>query len=225
MRAPPGDEIYREGDIAFFEVNGSSQETYCENLSYISRMFLDHKNLQISIAVFFFYVLCEVREDGYHLVGYFSKEKVRSQSDNNLSCILVMPFAQRAGYGKMLIEMSYCLSMIEERPGGPEKPLSDLGHKAYAKFWTRRVVDVLLDLDESQEEITLQRIRDSTGMLEVDINYILEHQKILRDGQLNCDPDFLKDIRKAAGSDGRRIEIDRIRWVPYNALVSEEAKE
>lgn len=93
VRSPPGDEIYREGDIAFFEVNGSTEETYCENLSYISRMYLDHKNLQISIQVFFFYVLCEVKEDGFHLVGYFSKEKVRGASDNNLSCILVMPFA------------------------------------------------------------------------------------------------------------------------------------
>jgi len=24
MRHPPGDEIYRDGDISFFEVNGSS---------------------------------------------------------------------------------------------------------------------------------------------------------------------------------------------------------
>ena len=99
MRAPPGDEIYRSSpeepgcQIAFFEINGSSQETYCENLSFVSRMFLDHKNLQISIAVFFFYILCEVRDDGFHIVGYFSKEKVRIQSENNLSCILVMPFA------------------------------------------------------------------------------------------------------------------------------------
>ena len=122
--------------------------------------------------------------------------------------------------------MSYALSMIEERPGGPEKPLSDLGHMAYAKFWTRRVVDVLLSLDASETEITLQRIRDMTGMLEVDIAYILEHQEILREnGCLNCDQEFLMGIRKAAGADGRRIDSNRIRWVPYNMLKNDEAKE
>ena len=137
-----------------------------------------------------------------------------------------MPFAQRGGFGKILMDMSYALGMIEERPGGPEKPLSDLGHKAYAKFWTRRVVDVLLKLDPTEEDITLQRIQDSTGMLEVDIKYILEHQKILREnGCLNCDPEFLMGIRKAAGADGRRIDINKIRWVPYNAAATEEAKE
>ena len=142
IRHPPGDEIYRDKDISFFEVDGSIQRVYCENLSYISRMFLDHKNLYNSIEAFLFYILCEVREDGFHFVGYFSKEKVQEENQNtrNLSCIMVMPFCQRSGYGKLLIEMSYALSMIEGKPGSPERPLSDLGHRTYVSFWTRRVV-------------------------------------------------------------------------------------
>lgn len=112
-------------------------------------MFLDHKNLYNSIEAFLFYILCEVKEDGYHFVGYFSKEKVRdANASNNLSCIMVMPFCQRSGYGKILIEMSYALSMIEEKPGGPERPLSDLGHRTYVSFWTRRVVKVLMELND-----------------------------------------------------------------------------
>ena len=71
--------------------------------------------------------------------------------------------------------MSYALSMIEDKPGGPERPLSDLGHRIYANFWTRRVVKILLDLNEKTEEITVTRIRELTGMLENDINYILEN--------------------------------------------------
>lgn len=102
-------------------------------------MFLDHKNVYNTIEGFLFYILCEVKEDGYHFVGYFSKEK-NFTSPNNLSCILVMPFCQRGGYGKLLIEMSYALSMIEDKPGGPERPLSDLGHRTYVSFWTRRIV-------------------------------------------------------------------------------------
>jgi len=79
VRCPPGDEIYRDKkggrEIAFFEVDGAAQRVYCENLSYISRMYLDHKNIGFSIEPFLFYCLCEVKEDGFHFVGYFSKEK------------------------------------------------------------------------------------------------------------------------------------------------------
>ena len=46
--------------------------------------------------------------------------------------------------------MSYALSIIERKPGGPERPLSDLGHITYVKFWTRKVVNYLLGLEESQ---------------------------------------------------------------------------
>ena len=123
-------------------------------------MFLDHKNIMSSIEAFFFYCLCEVKEDGFHFVGYFSKDKIRIQNipSNNLSCNLVMPFCQRSGYGKILIEMSYALSMIEEKPGGPERPLSDLGHRTYVSFWTRRVVKVLLALEKNCEEISVSII-------------------------------------------------------------------
>jgi len=71
--------------------------------------------------------------------------------------------------------MSYALSMIEDKPGGPERPLSDLGHRTYVSFWTRRVVNILLELDKNSDEISVAIIRDKTGMTELDIHYILEH--------------------------------------------------
>lgn len=109
----------------------------------ISKLFLDHKTLQYDIDPFFFYVLCEHDAAGYHLVGYFSKEK--HNNENNLSCILVMPFCQRKGYGKFLIEFSYELSIKEGRSGSPEKPLSDLGHRTYVSWWTQRLLRELID--------------------------------------------------------------------------------
>ena len=75
--------------------------------------------------------------------------------------------------------MSYALSMIENKPGGPERPLSDLGHRTYVNFWTRRVIKVLLELEASMEEISFKQLVRRTGMTESDIRYILEHQKIL----------------------------------------------
>jgi len=42
---------------------------------------------------------------GFHIVGYFSKEK-ESTEDYNVACILTLPPYQRKGYGKLLIEFS-----------------------------------------------------------------------------------------------------------------------
>jgi histone acetyltransferase HTATIP len=38
---PPGNEIYRDDDISFFELDGKKQLTWCRNLSLISKCFLD----------------------------------------------------------------------------------------------------------------------------------------------------------------------------------------
>ena len=74
-RCPPGDEIYRDDSVAMFELDGKNQQIYCENLCLISKLFLDHKTLYYDIDPFHFYILVEHDTSGYHLVGYFSKEK------------------------------------------------------------------------------------------------------------------------------------------------------
>eukprot|EP00976_Prorocentrum_cordatum_P076444 1182307-Prorocentrum_minimum.AAC.2 len=43
LRHPPGDEIYRSGNMAFFEVDGKKEKIYCQNLCYLAKLFLDHK--------------------------------------------------------------------------------------------------------------------------------------------------------------------------------------
>lgn len=143
VRHPPGDEVYRDEAVSFFEIDAKSQQAYCENLCLISKLFLDHKTLYYDIDPFYFYVLCEHDRDGYHMVGYFSREK--GNTENNLSCILVMPFCQGGGYGKFIVEFSYELSLKEGRSGSPEKPLSDLGHRLYVSWWTQRILNLLLD--------------------------------------------------------------------------------
>ena len=88
MRHPPGNEIYRDDKISMFEVDGKTESIYCENLSYLSKLFLDHKTLQWDVEPFLFYILTEYDKYGYHFVGYFSKEK-ESREGWNLSCLFI----------------------------------------------------------------------------------------------------------------------------------------
>ncbi|XP_029655757.1 histone acetyltransferase esa1-like [Octopus sinensis] len=142
MTFPPGNEIYRHGNIAVFEVDGNNDKIYCQNLCLLSRLFLLHKTLYYDVEPFMFYVMilrpqsASVEGD---FVGYFSKEK-NSGHNYNLSCIMVLPVFQRRGFGRFLIELSYALSRREGKTGSPEKPLTEHGRAAYMAYWKSSVI-------------------------------------------------------------------------------------
>lgn len=105
LRHPPGNEIYRKDSISFFEIDGRKNKFYAQNLCLLAKLFLDHKTLYYDTDPFLFYVMAVFDERGYHIVGYFSKEK-ESTEDYNVACILTLPQYQRKGYGTLLIEFS-----------------------------------------------------------------------------------------------------------------------
>lgn len=111
LRHPPGNEIYRNGSISFFEIDGRKNKVYAQNLCLLAKLFLDHKTLYYDTDPFLFYVMTVLDERGFHIVGYFSKEK-ESNDDYNVACILTMPPYQRKGYGKLLIEFSKYLLVV-----------------------------------------------------------------------------------------------------------------
>lgn len=200
-RLPPGDEIYRRGDISVFEINGRTGRLYCQNLCLLAKMFLDHKTLYYDVDPFLFYILIEWRRPSkansshsvYSFVGYFSKEK-SSPANYNVSCILTMPHQQRKGYGSFLIDFSYMLTRHEQRLGTPEKPLSDLGLFAYVNYWCYAVMRAVISAMQASTPslnfrgsststtamyIAVDGICRQTGMTPNDVLATLEHLSLL----------------------------------------------
>ncbi|CDF91214.1 ZYBA0S10-02256g1_1 [Zygosaccharomyces bailii CLIB 213] len=214
---PPGNEIYRDGKISVWEIDGRENVIYCQNLCLLAKLFLNSKTLYYDVEPFIFYVLTE-REDEqgeprkFHLVGYFSKEKLNS-TDYNLSCILTLPIYQRRGYGHFLMEFSYLLSRREFKWGTPEKPLSDLGLLSYRNFWKVKCAQVLmklkifLDQGLPSLQVSLEDISKLTGMIPTDVVFGLEQLHVL------------VRRRTKEGNIQYAIKIDsweRIEWIFHN---------
>ncbi len=101
-----------------------------------------------------------------------------SWDNNNLACILVFPPWQRKGLGKILMGVSYELSRRENRLGGPEKPLSELGRKGYMRFWEARVARTILEL-RSKRTLTVGEIAEMCWVLPEDVVGTLKDMGVL----------------------------------------------
>ncbi|KZV74446.1 hypothetical protein PENSPDRAFT_601585 [Peniophora sp. CONT] len=214
LLCPPGNEIYREGDISFFEIDGRKQLTYCRNLSLLSKCFLDHKTLYYDVTPFMYYVMTQRDSHGAHLVGYFSKEKECAEQ-YNVACILTLPQHQRHGYGKLLIEFSYLLSQREGKLGSPEKPLSDLGLLGYRSYWAEKIVEAVVT---AGEEVSVDEIAQATSITHADVMntcttlQLFKHYK----GQhvIALSDSVLDRYEKAKNKRRRRIDKDCLKWKP-----------
>ncbi|KAL4987628.1 hypothetical protein BDW68DRAFT_187845 [Aspergillus falconensis] len=222
---PPGNEIYRDDNISFFEVDGRRQRTWCRNLCLLSKLFLDHKTLYYDVDPFLFYCMCTRDETGCHLVGYFSKEK-ESGEGYNLACILTLPQYQRRGYGRLLISFSYELSKREGKVGSPEKPLSDLGLLGYRQYWRETLVEILMD--SGRETVSENELAMLTSMTEKDVHETLVTFKMLRYNQLTSlqkgqwiivltdevIEERNKRLEKEKIKGARKIDPARLQWKP-----------
>ena len=189
---PPGKKIYemeippekstsqKENRISYlvsvYEVLGSEQKLFCQNLCLIAKLFLDHKSIYFDVSPFKFYIIYEKDNNGYHIVGYFSKE-MSDSSEFNLSCIMILPPFQRKGYGQFLISLSYFLSNKLKKISSPETPLSDLGKLSYKSYWTMTILNAIL---KNKGILNVQTISEQTGIRIEDINYTLNELSLIK---------------------------------------------
>ncbi|ODQ63295.1 histone acetyltransferase catalytic subunit of the native multisubunit complex [Nadsonia fulvescens var. elongata DSM 6958] len=215
LKHPPGNEIYRDDKVSFFEIDGRRQRTWCRNLCLLSKLFLDHKTLYYDVDPFLFYCMTKRDEKGHHLVGYFSKEK-ESAENYNVACILTLPQYQRHGYGKMLIQFSYELSKKEGKVGSPEKPLSDLGLMSYRAYWADTIIELLME--SGKTEMTIEDISSATAMTTTDILHTLQTMNMLKyyKGQhIICITDAVVVRHDKIKTKKRHyLEAHRLQWKP-----------
>ena len=217
-RHPPGNEIYRNGNLSMFEIDGFEERIYCQNLCYIAKLFLDHKTLYFDVDPFLFYVLCEVDDRGFHPVGYYSKEKY-SDVGYNLACILTFPSHQRKGYGRFLIAFSYELSKKEEKVGSPEKPMSDLGQQAYKPYWASTIIDFLLNQCPDASSMSIMDISKKTSIMAEDIVFTLNQLSILKiiNGVyfIAAEEGLLRTLAKKYPVKEPRVDPSKLHWTPF----------
>uniref|UniRef100_A0AAF5D3J8 Histone acetyltransferase n=1 Tax=Strongyloides stercoralis TaxID=6248 RepID=A0AAF5D3J8_STRER len=214
-RQPPGDEIYRDGNLSLYEVDGKYNKRYCQYLCLLSKLFLDHKTLYFDVEHFLFYILCEVDDYGAHIVGHFSKERA---SMNNLACIIVFPPYQRKGYGQFLIQVSYALSSREGFIGTPEKPLSDMGKVSYRSYWWWILLKALDHA--SLEHVPLHELSLTTGIHEEDIMTTLQPMNLLKPWNgitfVRCGKKYIEHLKTLNLTRPPKLllQVELLRWLP-----------
>ena len=221
LRHPPGNEIYRKASISFFEIDGRKNKAYAQNLCLLAKCFLDHKTLYYDTDPFLFYIMTLFDNRGFHIVGYFSKEK-ESSEDYNVACILTLPPYQRMGYGKLLIEFSYELSKFEGKTGSPEKPLSDLGLLSYRSYWSETILEILLNLKTQEGSdrpvTTISDISEQTAIKKEDVISTLQYLNLINYYKGQYVITLTKEVLSAydRASIKRRLRIDPkcLHWTP-----------
>jgi histone acetyltransferase MYST1 len=215
QRHPPGNEIYRDDNVSMFEVDGAVEKVYCQNLSYFAKLFLDHKTLYFDVDPFLFYVLCARDDQGFHPVGYFSKEKY-SDLGYNLACILTFPNAQRRGYGRFLIAFSYELSKKEEKVGSPEKPLSDLGAISYKSYWASTLLNILRNFPG--DSLSVMDLSKLTSIATDDVMATLQSLGLLRNvggtHVIYAPPEVIFSLMQKYPTTGLLVDPEKLYWAP-----------
>ncbi|KAI9863532.1 MAG: hypothetical protein M1824_000212 [Vezdaea acicularis] len=167
---PPGQMIYEKDEYSIWEVDGEEHKLFCQNLSLFAKLFLDNKSVFFDVTTFFYYLLVQTTYETSNslptrqVIGFFSKEKM-SWDNNNLACILVFPPWQRKGLGKILMGVSY------------EITLSDLGRRGYLAYWSSAIAQSILAAPV-RRTITIKDISNDTYIMYDDVMAALKEMDV-----------------------------------------------
>lgn len=256
---PPGEKVYEHGGYAVYEIDGEDDKLFAQNLSLFAKLFLDHKSVFFDVSSFLYYVLTFTdpdTPDDYYVLGFFSKEKL-SWDLNNLACILIFPPYQHKKLGRLLMGVSYKLSAWEWEGGligGPERPLSELGHRSYSRFWEERMARYFLlgppggDPEEyvqqaqqkrqaamktaaskknfpPRERMTVREIGQATGMLPEDVITALKGMGVVEPEQQTT----TKKRKNTTLTDGETVIIRKsnvLEWTKiHNVTLRDPVRE
>ncbi|KAK5115731.1 hypothetical protein LTR62_000820 [Meristemomyces frigidus] len=225
---PPGRVVYAKGDYIIHELDGEHHKLYCQHLCLLSKLFLDTKSVFFDVATFLYYPLI-LRDPSAspaanphgQVVGFFSKEKM-SWDNNNVACILIFPPWQRRGLGQVLIAASYELGRREDRFGGPEKPLSQLGRKGYLNYWCGEVSRCLMKAP-LKRTMTVKEISEATYIQLEDVVAALKEMDVLEQRKTGGGSIVVDKSKLRAWIE--RFEVEREALVDKDAFVENSEDE
>ena len=116
-----------------------------------------------------------------------------------------------------MIDFSYLLSKRENKYGTPERPLSDLGYKAYFSYWTQKICETIIKW--KGDYITMDNISEETQINLKDIHNVMKELHLLRYYEGNYiivgDKKILKEIIKKTGRYKYPLDPEKLIWTPY----------
>ncbi|OUC49619.1 MOZ/SAS family protein [Trichinella nativa] len=158
------------------------------------------------------------------------KNKEKNSECNNLACISVFPQYQKKSYGLFLIQLSYAISTRIGIPAGPERPLSDLGKRAYRSYFAWVIIQMFgknvgrfITLDEIVQKtaIRLEDIQETLQEMNITYYYGGRHGVFVSDEllakcvsspgfhepKLKLDPLYILDFLNETSSDSTDGEV------------------
>jgi hypothetical protein len=150
------------------------------------------------------------------MAAFFTKE-LRSDQNHVISCIVVLPPYQRKGFGRLLISLAHEIARRADVIGTPEKPLSDLGQKAFAAYWKDQLMELLATYGNSLTQIEV--LSKMTSFRADEILQILKQLNILKDSSaafLEYDNEAMREKIAEYQKQQPKPEIDPnyLIWLP-----------
>lgn len=193
-----GNLVYWDDRSPFIirHIKGYADPLFCQNLCLFGKLFLDDKSVYYNVNQFDFYVLYGIDPNelingldmsNFKPMGFYSKELLSWDDDNNLACICIFPPYQRMHLGSLLIEFLYQVAKLT--PGqyfsGPEFPLSPFGKVSYYNFWAKKLAPIILQEFSDRQFISLRDLAYRTGFRKDDILIALDYMEVLQNKPQN----------------------------------------